>query len=282
MRKLFVLAALLCLAPASRVHAQAGTGGLEFTAKVTPTAAKPEPVRDFTFYVLTKSYDDIVKDLDLREGPPSRDKFIDDLKLSPQLRDWLHKHDVMDITLPGFDKLLTPDDVLQVPEFLLAYQRSNSGGVTNGIPKPKYRDADKTEHPERYEKQRQEYLSALKKFIQAHPETVSGMELELDGVNPARKWAEAQNSHRRRVQQLAPAQAQTTYLAAKADTDLDGHGQIQGLPPGNYWISSLGLTAAAGDARLQWDLPIKIEAGRTVRIELTNLNATDNLSFKTK
>jgi hypothetical protein len=282
MRKLFVLATLLCLAPASRVHAQGGTGGLEFTAKVTPSAAKPEPVRDFTFYVLTKSYDDIVKDLDLREGPPSRDKFIDDLKLSPQLRDWLHKHDVMDITLPGFDKLLTPDDVLQVPEFLLAYQRSNSGGVTNGIPKPKYRDADKTEHPERYEKQRQEYLSALKKFIQAHPETVSGMELELDGVNPARKWAEAQNSHRRRVQQLAPAQAQTTYLAAKADTDLDGHGQIQGLPPGNYWISSLGLTAAAGDARLQWDLPIKIEAGRTVRIELTNLNATDNLSSKTK
>ena len=282
MRKLSVLAALLCLATVSRVQPQTATGGLEFTAKVTPTAAKPEPVRDFTFYVLTKSYDDIVKDLDLREGPPSRDKFIDDLKISPELRDWLHKHDVMDITLPGFDKLLTPEDVLHVPEFLLAYQRSNSGGVTNGIPKPKYRDADKTENPARYEKQRQEYLSTLKKFIQSHPETVSGMELELDGVNPARKWADVQNSHRRRVQQLAPAQAQTTYLAAKADTDLDGHGQIQGLLPGNYWISSLGLTAAAGDARLQWDLPIKIEAGRTVRIELTNLNATDNLSYKTK
>jgi hypothetical protein len=282
MRKLCVLAAVLCLATASRVTAQGGTGALEFTAKVTPTAAKPEPVRDFTFYVLTKSYEDIVKDLDEREGPPSREKFIDNLKISPELREWLHKHDVMDITLPGFDKLLTPDDVLHVPEFLLAYERSNSGGVTNGIPKPKYRDADKTEHPERYEKQKQEYLSTLKKFIQAHPETVSGMELELDGVNPARKWAEAQNSHRKRVQQLAPTQAQTTYLAARVDTDLDGHGQIQGLPPGNYWISSLGLTAAAGDARLQWDLPVKIEAGRTVRIELTNLNATDNLSSKTR
>jgi hypothetical protein len=282
MRKHCVLTALLCLATAFRVQPQTASGALEFTAKVTPTAAKPEPVRDFTFYVLTKSYNDIVKDLDLREGPPSREKFIDDLKISPELREWLHKHEVMDITLPGFDKLLTPDDVLHVPEFLLAYQRSNSGGVTNGIPKPKYRDADKTENPVRYEKQRQEYLSTLKKFIQAHPETVSGMELELDGVNPARKWAEAQNSHRRRVQQLAPAQAQTTYLAAKVDTDLDGHGQIQGLPPGAYWISSLGLTAAAGDARLQWDLPIKIEAGRTVRIELTNLNATDNLSSRTK
>src|SRR5246127_2811497 len=236
MRKLCILAGFFLLSTSSRKHAQAGTGALEFTAKVTPSAAKPEPVRDFTFYVLTKSYDDIVRDLDAREGPPSREKFIDDLKISPELREWLHKHDVMDITLPGFDKLVTPDDVLHVPEFLLAYQRSNSGGVTNGIPKPKYRDADKTENPDRYEKQKQEYLSTLKKFIQARPETVSGMELELDGVNPARKWAEAQSNHRRRVQQLAPTQAQTTYLAAKADTDLDGHCQIQGLPPGTYWI----------------------------------------------
>src|SRR5260370_33669314 len=229
MRKLYILAGLLCLASSTSLHAQTETVALDFKTNVTQSAAKTELLRDFTIYVITKSYDDIVKDIDLGDGPPSRDKFTDDLKISPELRDWLHKHDVMDITLPGFDKLMTPDDVLHVPEFLLAYQRSNSGGVTNGIPKPKYRDADKTENPERYEKQKQEYLSTLKKFIQAHPETVSGMELELEGVNPARKWAEAQNSHRRRVQQLAPAQAQTTYLAAKADTELDGHGQIQGL-----------------------------------------------------
>src|SRR5258705_9618535 len=156
MRKLYILAGLFCLATASRVHPQGGTGALEFSATVTPSAAKPEPVRDFTFYVLTKSYDDIVKDLDAREGPPSRERFIDNLKISPELREWLHKHDVMDITLPGFDKLMTPDDVLHVPEFLLAYQRSNSGGVTNGIPKTKYRDADKTQNPDRYEKQKKE------------------------------------------------------------------------------------------------------------------------------
>ncbi|HEY6128971.1 MAG TPA: hypothetical protein VIW23_12390 [Candidatus Acidoferrum sp.] len=282
MRTLLILAGLLCLVATSRVDAQSSTGSLEFTAKITPTAAKSEPVRDFTFYVLTKSYDEIVRDLEQREGPPSREKFIDELKVSAELIDWLHKHDVMDITLPGFDKLLTPDDVLHVPEFLLAYQRSNSGGVTNGIPKPKFRDADKTENPERYEKQKQEYLTALKKFIQAHPETVSGMELELDGVNPARKWAEAQNAYRKRVQQIAPAQAQTEYLAAKTDTDLEGSGHISGLPTGNYWISTLGLTAAAGDARLRWDVPIKVESGYTLRIELTNLNATDNLSSKTK
>jgi hypothetical protein len=84
------------------------------------------------------------------------------------------------------------------------------------------------------------------------------------------------------VQQIAPARAQTEYLAAKTDTDLEGSGHISGLPTGNYWISTLGLTAAAGDARLRWDVPIKVESGYTLRIELTNLNATDNLSSKTK
>jgi hypothetical protein len=280
MKKIFVLAVFLSCAAPRHVGAQNANGALEFTARVTPTAAKPEPVRDFTFYVLTKSYDDIVKEIDERDGPPSRDKFIDDLKISPELREWLHKHDVVDITLPGFDKLLTPDDVLHVPEFLLAYQRSNSGGVTNGVPVPKFKETDKTENPARYEKQKQEYLSALKKFITGRPETMSGMELELDGVNPARKWADVQSTHRRRVQQMAPAEAQTKYLAAKMDTDLDGHAAISGLAPGNYWLSTLALSAAAGDARLRWDVPLKIAAGQTLRIELTNLNATDNLSSR--
>src|SRR5499425_1617789 len=206
-----------------RGTAQSANGILDFTARVTPTAAKPEPVRDFTFYVLTKSYNEIVKEIDERDGPPARERFIEGLKISPELRVWLEKHDVIDITLPGVDKLFTPDDVLHVPEFLLAYQRSNSGGVTDGIPVPKYREADKTENPARYEKQHQEYLSALKRFVMARPETMAGMELELDGVNPARKWAEVQNTHRRRVLQMAPAEAQTKYLAAKVDTDLEGH-----------------------------------------------------------
>jgi len=193
---------------------------------------------------------------------------------------WLHQHDVIDLTLPGVDKLFTPDDVLRVPEFLLAYQRTNSGGVTSGIPVPKFREADKTQDPARYEKQHEEYLSALKKFITGRPETMSGMELELDGVNPSRKWAELQNAHRRRVQQLAPAEAQTKYLAGKADTDLEGHASLAGVAPGNYWISTLALTAAAGGARLRWDVPVKVSAGQTLRIELTNLNATDNLSSR--
>jgi hypothetical protein len=262
-----------CLGSAS--HAQTNPGTLEFVARVTPTAARPEPVRQFTFYILTKSYAEIVKEVEEKDPVPPRNEFIEGLKVSPELRAWLKDHDIFDLTLPDVDKAMTPDDIIHTPEFLLAYQRSNSGGVTEGLPKPKYTDAEKTGHPEKYEKLKQDYLAALKKFIQARPETVSGVELELDAVNPQRKWTALQNEHRKRVQRTAPDTAQTKYLAAKADSDLDGRASAPGLAPGKYWISSLNLDAAAGDMRLCWDVPVMIQPGKTTRIELTNLNSTD-------
>jgi hypothetical protein len=263
----------------AQTAANAGTapnaGTLQVTARITPTAARPEPVRQFTFYILSKSYAEVAKEVAAGDVVPPRDKFIDDLKVSPELKEWLKKHDILDLTAPDLDKLLTADEVLHVPEFLLAYQRSNSGGVTNGIPKPRYKDADKTEHPDRYEKQVEEYHVALRKFIRAHPETMSGMELELDGVNPQRKWVKIETDHKIHIQHLAPDVAQTKYLIAKGDTDLDGRAGFSGLPPGSYWISSLNLDANAGDIRVRWDVPVAIQPGQTTRIELTNLNAAD-------
>jgi hypothetical protein len=270
------LAAELCFCWAASVaRAQDSIGTINLTARITPTAARPEPVRQFTFYVLTRSYTEITKEVDAQEATPTREKFIDDLKVSAELKDWLRAHEVLDLTSTEMDKLVTPDDILHVPEFLLAYQRTNSGGVTHGIPKPKYSDADKTENPGRYEKQHEDYLTALKKFIQAHPESVSGMELELTGVNPQTKWSQMQSDHKRRVLRLAPEIAQTKYLAAQADTDLEGHASVTSLPAGRYWISTLNLEAGAGDARLRWDVPVSIQSGRTTQVELTNLNATD-------
>jgi hypothetical protein len=251
------------------------TGAVEFSARITPTAARPEPVRQFTFYLLTRSYADVSKEVEGEDVLVPRDKFIDDLKVSAELKKWLKGHEILDLTMPGLDKAVTPDDVINVPEFLLAYQRSNSGGVTNGIPKPKYAEADRTARPERYEKQQKEYLSALKKFMQAHPETLNGMELELDGVNPQRKWAKLESEHRRRIQRLTPDVAQTKYMVTKVDTDLDGHARINGIPPGNYWVSTLNLNADAGDARLRWDVGVSVQAGQTTRVDLTNLNAVD-------
>jgi hypothetical protein len=272
----FFLTLVLCfLCTARAALAQDAQGALDFMARITPTAARPEPVRQFTFYVLTKSYAEISLEVETQDAVPSRERFINDLKLSPELKDWLRSHDVFDLAMPGLDRLVTPDDIIHVPEFLLAYQRSNSGGVTNGIPRPKYRDADKTENPDRYEKQHEEYLVALKKFIQLRPETVSGIELELDAISPQRKWSQIQSEHKKRVLRLAPDAAQTKYLAAKADTDLEGRAFVSGLPAGNYWVSTLNLDAAAGDTLLRWDVPVTIQAGRTARIELTNLNARD-------
>src|SRR5229473_4239361 len=278
MRKaaVFILSvAIGALSFVCEARAQGDSGALEITARITPTGARSEPVRQFTFYILTKSYSDIVKEVEEKDPIPPRDRFIDDLKVSPELRTWLKDHDTLDLTEPDLDKLLTPDDILNVPEFLLAYQRSNSGGVTNGLPKPKYTDADKTEHPEKYEKLKQDYLASLKKFLRSRPETMSGVELELDAVNPQRKWAALQNDRRKRVQRVAPDVAQLKFLAAKADTDLEGHASLSGLAPGEYWISSLNQDADAGDMRARWDVPVRIERGKTIRIELSNLNSVD-------
>ena len=273
---LLAVAILLCsLVAGGTAGAQGGNGALDLVARITPTAARPEPVRQFTFYVLTKSYEDITKDVEANDAPPDRDKFITDLKVSDELKAWLKGHDEFDLTSPNLDKTLTPDDILHVPEFLLAYQRANSGGVTYGLPKPKYTDADKTAHPDRYQKQHDEYFAALKKFIQTHPESMSGVELELSGVNPQAKWALLQTERKKRVLRVAPELAQTKYLAAQTDTDLDGHATVANLPAGNYWISTLNLDAGAGDARLRWDVPVTIQSGRSTRVELTNLNAID-------
>src|SRR6266852_5709198 len=262
----------------SEARAQGDSGALEIAARITPTGARPEQVRQFTFYVLPKSYSDIVKEVEEKDPVPGRDQFIDGLKVSPELRKWLKDHETLDLMEPGLDKLLTPDDIINVPEFLLGYQRTNSGGVTNGLPKPKYSDAEKTEHPEKYEKLKQEYLVSLKKFIRSRPETISGVELELEGVNPQRKWAALQNDRRKRVQRVAPDMAQLKFLAGKLDTDLEGRASLSGLAPGEYWISTLNLDAAAGDMRVRWDVPVKIEHGKTLRLELSNLNSIDTRS----
>lgn len=276
---LVVLSGLLCFAQA--MPGQNPQGTLDITARITPTGARPEPVRQFTLYVLTKSYADIAKEIDEGDVMPARSEFIDSLKVSKELKEWLNAHETLDLTIPELDKMLKADDIIHIPEFLQAYQRSNGGGVTDGLPRPKYKDEDKTDNPEKYEKEKLEYFTALKKFIEKNPGTLSGVEMELDAVNPQRKWAVLQSNHRKRVQKMAPEIAQTKYLAAKVDTDLEGHASLRNLAPGKYWISSLNLDANAGDARVRWDVPIDIDAGRTIRIELTNLNAADTLAAST-
>jgi hypothetical protein len=264
----------VCLGKIS--SAQNATGSIDFTARIAPTAARPEPVRQFTFYVLTKSYAEIAREVGNKDELPTRENFIETLKVSQELKTWLKTHDIMDLAAPDIDKLISADDIIQVPEFLAAYQRSNSGGVTNGLPSPKFNDLLKEKDPEKYEKFKKDYYVALRKFIQGHPSTIAGIELELDAVNPQRKWSQLHVEQKRRVTRTAPEVAQNKYLAGKADTDLEGHGLVTGLVAGQYWITTLNLDADAGDERLGWDVPVKVQEGQTSHVQLTNLNARDS------
>lgn len=265
--------ATISLHPAS-LRPQSSTGSIDLSARITPTGARPEPVRQFSFYVLTKSYTEIVNEVAAQDVLPSRDQFIEGLKGSPELKTWLKAHDTLDLTSPEMDKLLTTDDIMDVPEFFAAYQRSNAGGVTKGLPTPKYRDSDKDANPDKYQKQKEEFLTATRKFIETHPATVQGIELELTGVSPKLAWDALHVEHKRKVAQLAPDTAQVKYLAGKADTDLDGHAFITGLAPGNYWVSTLGMEATSGDRRITWDVPVTVRAGAPTRIDLSNINAS--------
>src|SRR6516162_8789467 len=102
--------------------AQSGAGSLDLSAQITPTGGRPEPVREFTFYVLTKSYADIMKEVEGQDVLPTREEFINKLPVSPELRKWMNAHNVMDLTSPDLDKVITADDIIEVPECLDAYE----------------------------------------------------------------------------------------------------------------------------------------------------------------
>jgi hypothetical protein len=275
LRFVLALAASWFLLP-YMARAQGTTGAIDLSARITATGMQPEPVRQFPLYVLTKSYADVVKEVAGQDPLPTRDKFIDGLPVSPELKTWLKAHDIIDLTLPDLDSLLTTDDIMKTPEFFTAYQRSNSGGVTKGFPTPKYREADKDTNPDKYQKQKEEFLTAIRKFLETHPASIQGIELELTGVNPKIPWDNLQAAHKAKLAQFGPDTAQLKYLAGKVLTDLEGHAAISGLSPGTYWISSLGMYAPSGDRRLVWDVPVTVEPGRTVHVDLSNLNATDS------
>jgi len=273
-RSLFLFGALFVFA-ALALPAQSGTGAIALSARVTPTGSRPEPVREFTFYVLTKSYVDIMKEVESQDVLPTLEEFVEKWPCSPELKKWMKAHNTVDLNSTDVDKLITADDIMKIPEFFSAYERSNSGGVTKGLPQPKFREAEKQSNPARYQKEKDEWLAATRKFIESNSYTIQGIELELTAVNPKPVWDKLQNDRRRKVAQLAPDTAQVKYLAAKVETDLDGRAVVTGLPPGTYWVSSLGLDAASGDRRLVWDVQAKVTAGQTTHLELSNLNAYD-------
>ena len=265
------IGSLMILLPA-HLAAQS-TGRIEFTASVAPTGGRPEPVRQLTFYLLRKSLEDIRAEALQTAPAPDLDKFIEGLDVSPKLRAWMKKHHSVRLSGEDFTKSLTPEDIVDIPEYFKAYMSHNEAYRGAGFPEPKFRKKDLNSNPEKYKALKDEYEEAVRTFIAAAPDSKKGMDLELIDLNPNAKWESIEGKQRQLVETSAFRLAQERYLVAHTDTDLDGHGSFAGIAPGRYWIGMLGAEAISGDVRLQWDFPVTVRQGETARVELSNLNA---------
>jgi hypothetical protein len=250
------------------------TGSVEFVASVTPTDGRPEPVRQFTFYLLRKSLAELHAEVQAADPPPQLDAFIDALPVSPEMKAWMKKNQSVDLAGSDFTHKLTPDEILDVPEFMKAYVAYNSGLPGSGFPTPKYHAGDEQKNPDKYALELKEYRAAVLHFAITNPTSKDGMDAELTDLNSNSKWFALVGAERDRVEKSTLRMAQTQYLAAQTDSDLDGHGSMSGIPPGDYWLGTLSAVAQAGDIRQSWDVEIPVRAGQTTQIQLTNLNAT--------
>jgi hypothetical protein len=266
-----VLGLLLVAAP-GWLAAQS-TGSIEFAAHVAPTDGRPEPVRQLTFYLLRKSLDDIRQEALQLEPPPDLDKFIDGLTVSPSLKAWMKKNHTVQLSGTDFTKSVTADDVVDIPEFYDAYMLRNSGYEGTGFPKPKFKLKDEASKPEKFNEAKAEYKEAVRKFVRTTPESVPGIEGDLIKFDSSIRWEQMVAEQRSRLDKRALELAQTRYLAAQTDTNLDGRGFFADLTPGRYWIGMLGMQAVSGDVRLRWDFPVTVRPGESTRVDLSNLNA---------
>src|SRR2546422_10480115 len=126
--------------------------------------------------------------------------------------------------------MLTPDDVVDIPEFQDAYMTANTGGLAPGMPRPKYSEALKTSHPAKYERLRQQYITALKKFVAMDPGTLAGIEAYLDAVNPARGWNQLAAAHRNRMARRGPGIVQTRVVVGQRGRGFERGGSLSHAP----------------------------------------------------
>jgi hypothetical protein len=250
-------------------------GAIEIAAYAKAPAGQPEPVRQMTFLLLRRSVTQIAAEAQQTEPALNLDHFVDGLELSAEMKVWMKKHQTVDLAGEDFIRLLTPDDVVEVPEFLEAYKLQNGSALHAVLPEPKIKDKDAQKNPEKFQKDQERYRQALRRYIQANPDTLNGIDAEFNGRNPMRHWTQLQAEQQKHIDFRISQLAQTEYLAAKTTSDLEGRARITGLQPGEYWITNLDTPAFAGDLRLRWDARVSVHAGETTHAELSNFNALE-------
>jgi hypothetical protein len=263
----------LAASPARSAGVESQTGNIEFNAQITPTGARPAPARDLTFYLLHKSLEDIRREVTESDPPPVLAKFVDSLDVSPELKDWMKKHQTVQLGGADFNKSLGASDIVDIPEFFMAYLSHAADFSGIGFPKPKFKEKDRIANPEKYKREKEEYKQAVSKFITAVPDSAQGLDVDLNDINPYERWMDLVGQEKARVAKRTFELAQTRELITQTDTNLDGRGAFAGLAPGEYWIATLDRQAIAGDVRLGWNVHVTVRAGEVTRVELNNLNA---------
>lgn len=266
---------LLSAAALLATPAFAQTGSIEFVARVTPAGGIAEPVRELPFYLLSKSFADVAKEADQSEPKPDMDAFIDKLTISKELKAWMKRNHRLTLTGEEFTRHANVADIMDVPEFLDAYLRLNAGDRSVNFPKPKYKNVDPKKDPEKFKKLSDEYHEAVRRYLTQNPDSTQGIDLELAEIDPTRDWQELAAKREPAVHRRIVELAQSKYLVARTTTDLEGRGSLQNISPGDFWLSTLEITAAVGEARLRWDTPVTVRAGQVTRIELSNVNAAE-------
>ena len=264
---------LLGLRAAFAPPAPGQQASIAFTAQATPSDGLQEPVRGFPFYVLSRSFAEIGKEATAMYPKPDLDDFIAKLDVSPELRAWMKKNDTVSLTGPDFTKKLRADDILAVPEFKTSYMERNAGDQSADFPKSKAKPADQKKDPAKFEKMSADYVEAIRRYIGLHPASMDQVDLGLADIDPSPKWSALLGSRVREIHQRTLDLAQSKYLVARAETDLQGQGFIRGLAPGNYWLSTLDVPAIVGDARPRWDIPVALGPGEMKYIALSNSNS---------
>lgn len=266
-----ILVVLSVVAAAPRAASQ--TGSIEFVVRATPSGGLEEPVRGFPFFLLSKSFEDISKEADAAYPKTDLNGYIDNLDVSNELKAWMRKNQWVNLSGEDFIHKLHADDIMRVPEFYAAYLERNADTRSIDFPKPKYKPSDKTKDPAKYEKLVAEYKDAVRHYIDQNPDSIDGIDLSLEESNPNRKWRELEAKRAPQIQRQALELAQSKYLVARAETNLQGQGFLQGIPAGNYWLSTLDVTATVGDAQARWDAPLAVRPGDTTYVVLSNVNA---------
>jgi len=273
MKRRFSLLACLCAGIFCVTSlAMAQGGAIQFVADGTPSGGLQEPVRGFPFFLLSRSFDQIQADVAAASPKPDMNAFIAKLDVSTELKAWMKKNRCVSLTGEDFLHKVAPADALDVPEFRRAYMERNAGDRSFGFPEPKFKASDEKKNPAKFKKESDEYRQILLHYIAMNPQTLDGLDLSLTDVDPGPRWNILLAQRVPEIHRRALDLAQSKYLVARAQTDLQGQAVLQNVPPGRYWISTLDVAAEVGDVRLRWDVPVTVVRGQTASVALSNVN----------